>query len=117
LINCLEYVTIIINFCMALTFYANNKSIIDDPYPVVLCVTDNMSAKKWTTHACKTSIIGQALTRLFCRLMIGSNVGINSLWISTKDKVIADEILRLKSASTKNPTASTTYDYSKLQQN
>jgi hypothetical protein len=116
-INCLEYVTIIINFCTALTFYGNNKSIIDDPYPVVLCVTDNMSAQKWTTHTCKKSIIGQTLTRLFCGLMIGSNVGINSLWISTKDNVIADEISRLKSASTNNPTATPTYDYSKLQQN
>jgi len=44
-INCLEYITIIINYFTALVFYAENKSRDDDPHPVVLCVTDNMSAK------------------------------------------------------------------------
>ncbi len=117
LINCLNYITIIINFCAALTFYANNKSIINNPYPVVLCVTDNMSAKKWTTYTCKKSIVGQALARLFRRLMIGWNVGITCLWISTEDNVITDKISRLKSASTNNPTATPLYDYSKLQKN
>jgi hypothetical protein len=117
-INCLEYITIIINYCAALVFYAENKSRDDDPHPVVLCVTDNMSAKKWTTHTCKKSRIGRALARFFCGLLIGSSVGINSTWISTKANTIADEISRLKkSASTNNPTSTPTYDYSKLQQN
>jgi hypothetical protein len=44
-INCLEYITIIINYCAALVFYADNKSSDEDPHPVVLCVTDNTSAK------------------------------------------------------------------------
>ncbi len=61
--------------------------------------------------------MGQALARLFCGLLIGSNVGINLSWISTKDNVIADKILRLKSVSTNNPTSTHTYNYSKLQQN
>jgi len=45
LINCLEYITIIINYCTALDFYDEIKNRDDDPHPVVLCVTDNMSAK------------------------------------------------------------------------
>ena len=43
-INCLEYVTIIINYCASLTAFLERK-ITDDPHPVVLCVTDNISAK------------------------------------------------------------------------
>ena len=109
---------VIINYCVALVFYAENKSRDDDPHPVVLCVTDNMSAKKWTAHTCKKSRIGRALARFFCRLLIGSSVGINSMWISTKANTIADEISQLKKlASTNNPTSTPTYDYSKLQQN
>jgi hypothetical protein len=117
-INCLEYITIIINYCAALVFYAENKSSDDDPHPVVLCVMDNMSAKKWTTHTCKKSRIGRALARVFCGLLIGTSVGINSTWISTKNNTIADEISRLKKlSSTNDPSSTPTYDYSKLQQN
>jgi len=47
-LSCLKYITIIINYCTALIFYAENKSRDDNPHSVVLCVTDNMSAKKWT---------------------------------------------------------------------
>ncbi len=43
-INCLEFVTIILNYCTALmAFYKD--SITGNPYPVVLCMTDNISAK------------------------------------------------------------------------
>ncbi len=49
---------IIIDFCAALVSH-DNKSTNDDPHPVVLCVTDNMSAKKWKTHTCKkSSLVG-----------------------------------------------------------
>jgi hypothetical protein len=43
-INCLEYVTKIINYCASLTAFLESK-ITDDPHPVVLCFTDNISAK------------------------------------------------------------------------
>jgi hypothetical protein len=39
-INCLEFITIIINYCAVLTAFYKD-SITNDPYPVVLCVTDN----------------------------------------------------------------------------
>jgi hypothetical protein len=80
-----------------------------------MCVTDNTSALNWTLHTSKKSIIGRALARFFCGLLIGSNVGVNAKWISTTENVIADKISRLKST---NPTSSPslTHDYSNLQQ-
>jgi hypothetical protein len=113
-INCLEYVTIIINYCASLTAFLERK-ITDDPHPVVLCVTDNISAKKWTMHTCKKSIIGRALARFFCGLLIGSEVGINAKWISTEANKIADEISRVKK-STNSINSSVCYDFSKLKQ-
>jgi hypothetical protein len=62
------------------------------------------------TH--KKSIIGQALARFFCGLLIGSNVGINAKWISTLHNKIADEVSRLKVT---DPSPSNLfYDFSKL---
>ena len=112
-INCLEYVTIIINYCAAISAILEDNDI-TDPHPVVLCVTDNISAKNWTVHTSKKSIIGRALARFFCGLLIGSNVGINAKWISTLANKIADEISRIKK-SAHNPS-SFQYDFSKLQQ-
>ena len=96
---CLEYVTILINYCAAV-IVISESDIIDDPHPVVLCVTDNISAKNWTTHTCKKSIIGRALARFFCGLLLCSDVGINATWISTVANKIADEILRIKNLLT-----------------
>jgi hypothetical protein len=56
-INCLEYITIIINYCAALTAFYEDL-VCDDPNPVVLCITDNISAKNWTIHTSKKSVIG-----------------------------------------------------------
>ncbi len=113
-INRLEYVTIIINYCTAITAISESDDIIDDPNPVVLCVMDNISAKNWTTHTCIKSIIGRALVRFFCGLLIGSSVGINATWISTVKNKIADKILRIKK-STHDPFLFQ-YDFAKLQQ-
>jgi hypothetical protein len=77
-------------------------------------MTDNISAKNLMKHTCKMSIIGQALARFFCGLLIGSGVGINATWISTIKNKIADEISRIKK-STHNPF-SFQYDFAKLQQ-
>ena len=113
MINCLEYVTIIVNYCAAISAILEDDDIAD-PHPVVLCMTDNISAKNWTVHTSKKSIIGHALARFFCGLLIGSNVGINAKWISTLANKIADEISRIKK-SAHNPS-SFQYDFSKLQQ-
>ena len=102
-INCLEYVTIILNYCASLVTFASSK-VNNDPYPVVLCVTDNTSALNWTLHISNRSIIGRALARFFCGLLIGSNVGVNAKWISIIENVIADKILRLKALINTNQT-------------
>jgi len=73
--------------------------------------------KKWTTHTSKKSLASQALARFFCGLLIGSNVGINVTWISTKANELEDKISRLKKEANSNSSSSTpTFDYSKLQQ-
>ena len=117
-INCLEYFTIIVNYCASLVVFASRK-INDDPHPVVLCVTDNTSALNWTLHTSKKSRIGRALARFFCGLLIGSNVGVNAKWISTVENIIADKISRLKKLTSTDSTSHpshNTYDYAKLQQ-
>jgi hypothetical protein len=111
-INYLEYVMIIINYCAAITALLETQ-ITNDPHPVVLSVLDNISAKNWTLHTSKNSIIGQALARFFCGLLIGLDVGVNAKWISTSDNKIADEISRIKKSNTH---LSFHYDFSKLQQ-
>ena len=106
-INCLKYVTIIINYWSAISVVQEDKDI-NDPHPVVLCVTDNISTNNWTVHTRKKSIIGRALARFFCGLLIGLDVGINAKWISTSANKIADEISRIKSLLTILPHFSMT---------
>jgi hypothetical protein len=117
-INCLEYVTIILNYCALIVTFATRK-INNNPHPVILCVTDNTSALNWTQHTSKKLIIGRALARFFCGLLICSNVGVDAKLISTIKNMIADKISKLKAlnvAKSKSPSSSPTYDYSNLQQ-
>jgi hypothetical protein len=88
-------VTIIISYCAAITALVKSK-ITTDPHPVVLCVTDNTSTKNLTMHTSKKSIIGRALARFFCRLLFGSDIGINAKWFSIAANKIADKISRIK---------------------
>jgi hypothetical protein len=113
-INCLEYFTIIMNYCASLVVFATQK-INNDPHPVVLCITDNTSALNWTLHTSKKSIIGRALARFFCGLLIGSNVGVNTKWISTIKNVIANKRSRLKTTNLE-PSSLPPYNYANLQQ-
>jgi len=81
-INVLEFVVVVISYAAAYTVITTEQTT-NDPCPIVLNVTDNMSALSWTIHACKQSAIGRRLARFFCGLLIGSPLGINSKWIST----------------------------------
>jgi len=56
-INVLEYLTVIINYCASL-HTIRTTSFTNDPYPVILNMTDNTSALSWTMHTCKQSKIG-----------------------------------------------------------
>ena len=55
-INCLEYFTVIVNYCASLVVFAT-QLVNNDPQPVVLCVTDNTSVLNWTLHTSKKSSI------------------------------------------------------------
>jgi hypothetical protein len=81
----------------------------------MLCVTDNTSALNWTLHMSKNLIIGRALVRFFCSLLISSRVGINTKWISRINNKIADKLSRLRATNSPS-TNSLTYDYSNLNQ-
>jgi hypothetical protein len=111
-INCLEYVTIILNYCATITALLETQ-VNNNPHLVVLCVTDNISAKNLMLHTSKKSIIGRALARFFCGLLIGLDLGINTKWISTAANKIAGKISRIKKSNT---PLSFHYDFSKLQQ-
>ena len=112
-INCLEYLTVIINYCGALTALAEKP--LDDPFPIILSVTDSKSALTWTLHTSKRSLISRALARFFCGLLIDSPLGINSKWIATDENEIADDISRLKLNSASS-TYDRTFEYTSLTQ-
>jgi hypothetical protein len=52
LMNVLEFLTVIMNYCAAL-HVVQTFPITDDPHPVILNVTDNSSALSRTLHTCK----------------------------------------------------------------
>ena len=90
-INVLEFVAIIVNYAAALTIF-HLEPPGDDPYPVIFNEADNVSAVRWANHSCKSSLAGRALGRLFCMLLEGSPLGINSSHISDDENVVADNI-------------------------
>ena len=94
-INVLEFVTVIINYYASL-HVITATNITNNPHPVLLNVTNNISSLSWTTGACWKSKIGCGLTCFFCSLLINSPLGINSQWISTVANEIADDISLLK---------------------
>ncbi len=102
------------NYCASLLNFEIQK-INNNPHLVVSCVTDNRSALNWTLHMSKKLIIGRALARFFCGLLIGSNVGVNAKWISTIKNVTADKISRFKTTNPE-PSSLPTYNYANLQQ-
>ena len=115
-INALEFITVIINYCAALSVISADFLFADDQYPVVLCKTDNTSALNWVSHKCKGSPLGRALGRLFVGLLMDSPLGINAEWLSTHDNEVADGISRAKSCSTNDANPHPTFDYSSLKQ-
>ena len=114
-INVLEFVTVIINYCAVLTILKLEK-VTDDPHPILLNMTDNISALNWTRHTCKSSKIGKLLARFFCCIIMDSPLGINSEWISTHDNYIADDISRLKKQTNSTSSKHFAFDYSTIQQ-
>jgi hypothetical protein len=112
-INVLKFVTFIINYIASL-HVTTTTNIVNDPYPVLLNITNNTSSLRWTQNACRTSKLGRLLARFFCSLLINSPLGINSQWINTTDNFIADDISRLKKLLGLDSHSS--FDYSTLKQ-
>jgi hypothetical protein len=59
LIDILEFITVIINYCSAL-HVVRTTPFTTDPHPVLLNITDSIFASNWTIHMCKCSKIGLA---------------------------------------------------------
>ena len=97
-INVLEFETVIINYIASLPIITTT-TIINDPYPVLLNITNNASALSWTQSECRTSKLGWLLARFFCSLLINSPLGINSQWISTDKKILLTIYLASKNYS------------------
>ncbi len=114
-INILEFVTIIINYCAALHMVLSTNPT-NNPYSVLLNVTDNVSALSWTAVACFRSRICHLLARSFCLLLINLSLGINSQWISMLHNAIADDISHAKNATSDHTHSHPSFDYSSLQQ-
>ncbi len=110
----LMFVTVIINYC-ATHHIVMTTSATNDPYPVLLNVTNNALALSWMTGACHNSKVGRLLACFFCLLMINSLLGINSKWISTYDNKITDDISCIKKESA-NEDSPPFFDYSTLTQ-
>jgi hypothetical protein len=90
-INVLEFVTVIINYCAAFHMVLT-KNPTNNPYPVLLNVTNNASALSWTMGACHKSRIGRLLAHLISLLLINSPLGINSQWILMLHNAIVNDI-------------------------
>ncbi len=114
-INVLKFVTVIINYCAALHIILSTNPT-NNPYLVLLNITDNASALSWTTGACRKFRIGHLLARFFCLLLINSPLGINSQWISTLHNAIADDISCAKTAASEYTHSHPSFNYLSLQQ-
>ena len=94
-INVLEFVTIIIKFAAALKAMTTDGHP-DDPYPVKLNFSDNMSSVRLTNNYCKGSMKARALGMSFCCFLANWLLGINAQWLTGDLNKIADKILRTK---------------------
>ena len=95
-INVLEYASLIINYAAMSLYYRKNKDP-SNPFPIALLYADNVAAEIWCMKGCKRSMLGRALGRLLCALMLNNPLGLSTARVTTKDNFIADEISRLKS--------------------
>ncbi len=112
-IKILEFITVIINYCAALHVIKTNP-VMEDPHPVLLNITDNMSTSNWTVHTCTRLKLSCFLDCFHCSLLINLPIGIKSQWISTEENIIAKDISHMKKELTTN--SSPTFDYSILKQ-
>lgn len=92
-INVLEFAAAIITYA-GMSLYYRNHSDPSNPFPIALIYIDNVSAEIWCIKGCKRSLLGRALGRLLCALMINNPLGLSTARITTEDNIIADAISR-----------------------
>jgi hypothetical protein len=97
-INVLEYAAMLITYAAAYHFYREHPDV-TDPFPLVSLLADNTTAESWMETACTSSLIGRALGRLQCAMMMNNNVGFHTGHVTTTNNVIADRLSRLKRES------------------
>lgn len=98
-INVLEYAAMIITYVASYHVMVQLDPSLDDPFPMLELWGDNTSAESWILKASKSSLVGRALSRIQCALMINNPVGIWAGYINTHANVIADRISRILSES------------------
>ena len=69
LINVLKFITVIINYCVS-PHVITTTNVTEDPYPVILNITNNASAQSWTNHTCRISKIRRLIACLFLLLAL-----------------------------------------------
>jgi hypothetical protein len=106
-INVLEMVCVIVNYAAAI-YVCWHDGIDLGHFPTILNWCDYTSTCSWINTHCKESLIGRALGRFFCGLIMGTALSLDADYISTHANVVADDISRLKRSFDGQ------YDHSKL---
>lgn len=100
-INLFEYVAIILNYAAALYQILYDPSIkLQQPYPTLKNLADNISSIKWAEHACHGNDAGKVLSRIFAALTYDSPLGLHPDFIKGDLNISADAISRF--TNTKN---------------
>ena len=94
-INVLEYAALLINYAATTLYYLSHPDP-SDPSPLVLFNADNTAAESWMEKSCTSSLIGRALGRLQCAMMLNNPVFPYTGHVTTKQNAIADAISRIR---------------------
>ena len=86
----------IINYVAAYHFYKYSPDR-TDLFPLVRLFGDNTTAESWMSKACTSSLIGRALGRVLCALMIDNPVGTDVDHVTSEENEVSDRISRIKS--------------------
>ncbi len=92
-INVLEFAAAIITYAGMTLYYRLHRDP-SNPFPLALIYIDNVAAEIWCIKGCKRSLLGRALGRLLCALMINNPLGLSTERITTEDNKVADALSR-----------------------
>ena len=96
-INHLEFIVLILQYAAIIQLMENGELDNSVGVPILLIMTDNMTAKAWTnkvTTECG-ALKGQDLVSILTALLRRSNLGIGAEYINTKDNTKPDLVSRI----------------------